>query len=68
MTKAGGSHWSLLVWRQGQFYHFDSASSNESAARDTANALSGTLNVPVPIEVKVKLLITFERLIFSLNF
>ena len=55
MTKAGGSHWSLLVWRQGQFYHFDSASSiNAAAARDTANALSGTLSVPVPIEVKVK--------------
>ena len=64
MTKAGGSHWSLLVWRQDQFYHFDSASINESAARDTANALSGTLNVPVPIEVKVKLLITFKRFIF----
>jgi len=51
-TKAGGSHWSLLAWRNKQFFHFDSSGNlNNEAVMATATALSGTLGVPVPVTV-----------------
>lgn len=50
--KAGGTHWTLLVWhaKTGAFYYYDSLNDHEAtAARKTAHAMSASLGARIPI-------------------